>query len=93
MNKLYSNLRFEIEKLQSSGSSVLKLNFYKALLAIPKYAIILTQGSGKSFPLIFQAQGCQIIDQSYKGFKSYQRKVRLVFLLFVILVLAELIIY
>lgn len=87
MNKLYSSLRFKIEKLQSAGSSVLKLNFYKTLFGILEYVIVLTQGAGKSFPLIFQAQGRQIIDQSYKDFKSYQRKVRLIFLLLIALIL------
>lgn len=93
MNKLYSDLRLKIEKLPSSGSSIIKLNFYKLLLVILKHVMILTQGAGKSFPIIFQAQGRQIIDQSYKEFKSYQRKVRLIFLLLVVLVLVALKIY
>lgn len=93
MNKLYSSLRFKIEKLQSAGYSGLKLNFYKALLGLLKYVIVLIQGAGQSFPVIFQAQGRQIVGQSYKDFKSYQRKVRIVFLLLVILILAVLKIY
>lgn len=84
MNKLYNDLRSKIENLKSTGSSGLKLIFYKALLGILKYAIILTMGAGNSFPLIFQAQGRQIIGQSYKEFKAYQKKVRLIFLLLVL---------
>lgn len=93
MNKLYSTLRFKIEKLQLAGSSVLKLNFYKTLFGILEYVIVLTQGAGNSFPLIFQARGRQIIDRSYKDFKSYQRKVRLIFLLLIALILLMLKIY
>jgi len=93
MNKIYSDLRFKIEKLQSSGASVPKINFYKILLAILKHIIILTTGAGNSFPLIFQAQGRQIVEQSYKNFKAYQRKVRLIFLLLAALILAALKIY
>jgi hypothetical protein len=93
MNKLYSDLRSKIEKLQLSDPSTLKINFYKVFLGILKYAIILTTGAGNSFPLIFQAQGRQIVGQSYKDFKSYQKKVRIVFLLVIILALAALEVY
>lgn len=88
MNKLYNHLRSKIEQLQLAGSSWLKLNFYKAILGILRWIIILTQGAGKSFPLIFQTQGSKTITRSYKEFKSYQRKVRFIFLLLLVLMLA-----
>jgi hypothetical protein len=91
MNKLYSELRGKVGKLQAADSSFFKINLYKTLLGILKYAIILTRGAGDSFPLIFQAQGSQIVPQSYKDFKAYQKKVRISFL--VILVILAVVAY
>jgi|GEM_PF-1232680 len=85
MNKLYSHLRSEIDKMNLSGSSALKLNFYKILLGISKYIIILISGSGNAFPLIFQIQGSQSVTFSYKEFKAYQKKIRFVCIVIVIL--------
>ena len=87
MQKAYTDIRKKIEKLQSVGSSGTAINFYKAILGMLGYVIVLTRSSGVSFPLIVQSQGAQSVYFSYKEFKSYQRRARLLFLLVAILLI------
>lgn len=81
MQKAYTDIKAKIEKLQSAGASGAKINFYKAVLGICEHAIILARSSGVYFPLIFQSQGLRSVRVSYKEFKNYQRKARLLSLL------------
>ncbi|MEK7598354.1 MAG: hypothetical protein AAB487_01310 [Patescibacteria group bacterium] len=81
MQKAYTNIKAKIEKLQSAGASEVTINFYKTVLMLCGHVIVLTRSSGVSFPLIFQSQGPQSVKFSYKNFKNYQRKTRLLFFL------------
>jgi hypothetical protein len=88
MKNIFEKLRDKI-----TGSSGMSLIFYKLLFILLKWIIILTRGSGFSFPLIFQTTGTKSVTYSYGDFKDYQRKVRFIFLAILILVLVFLKIY
>lgn len=88
MNKIYNQLRFKTEQFQSAKASWLEINFYKTMVGVLRRVIILTEGAGKSFSTIFQTQGPKTVTRSYKEFKIYQRKARLIFLLLLLVMLA-----
>ena len=87
MKKTYLNIKAKIKNLESARSGGLKMIFYKNFLGLLKYFIVLFYNSGVSFPLVFQSQGVQSVNHSYKEFKNYQRKARFLFLLLIILAL------
>lgn len=90
MRKIYINIKLKIEELERGQNFGVKINFYKLILGLLKYFIVLFGSSAFSFSLIFQNQGAQSVRHSYKDFKKYQREARILFLSLIILALLAL---
>jgi len=87
MKKIYTNIRLKIEELERGQNSGAKINFYRLILGLLKYFIVIFGNSSFSFSLIFQSQGAQSVRHSYKDFKKYQKETRILFLSLIVLVI------
>lgn len=84
MEKIYRKLSEKVSRTFPQESKSLNGLFYKMLLNLIAFLIILTRNSGTAFSLVIQNKTQKLEVNSYQSFKAHQRNIRLIFLSIII---------